>query len=259
MHCSTLSHQTRQLNLWGFKRELRGPNSLGETYFHKDFKRGKVETLQLIQRTEIKRRSVKKQLPDLHSSKQSSIMTSNAQSQAGDITQGASFLTGLKGASDVLRSNVVTGGGLPTASYYGNMQGPGQINTMIPFNAPSRPPAIAPESTQMFQSQIMPQMMMQPQMFQGYSTGNWNRNWNPNNQLSREVLDKMPTQQLVAMASNINGFNMNSLNLLQSKDGPRAIPSLSSSLSSTLPSSPKIDVSSNEGSSTLGNITTRAA
>ncbi len=217
-----------------------------------------METLQLIQRTEIKRRSVKKQLSNVPSSKQSSMMASNAQSQAGDITQGASFLTGLKGASEVLRSNVATGGGLPglpAASYYGNMQGPGQINNVIPFNAPSRPPAFAPESTQMFPSQIMPQMMMQPQMFQGYTTGNWN----PNNQLSREVLDKMPTQQLVAMASNINGFNMNSLNLLQSKDGPLAIPSLSSSLSSTLPSSPKIDASSNDGSSTFGNVTTRAA
>lgn len=236
-----MPHQTRQLNLWGFKRELRGPNSLGETYYHKDFKRGKVEDLQLIQRTEIKRRTVKKQLSDLTSSKQSSIvMTSNAQSQAGDITQGASFLTGLKGASDVLRSNV-TGGGLPAASYYGNMQGPGQMSTMIPFNAPS----IAPEFTQMFHSHIMPQMMMQPQMFQGYSTGNWN----PNNQLSREMLNKMPTQQLVAMASNINGLNMNSLNLLQSKDEPRTISesSISSSLTSTVP--PKTEAS-NEGSPT---------
>ena len=228
---------------------------MGETYYHKDFKRGKVEDLQLIERTEIKRRSVKKQLSDLPSSKQSSmIMTSNDQSQAGDIAQGASFLTGLKGAPDVLRSNVVTGGGFPTASYYGSMQGHGQISSMIPFNAPSRrPPPIAPEATQMFQSQVMPQMMMQPQMFQAYTTGNWNPN-----QFSREMLDKMPTQQLVAMASNINGINRNSLNLWQSKDGPRAISdsSIGSSLTSTVP--PKIDAS-NEDDSTFTNVTTRAA
>jgi hypothetical protein len=260
---------TRQLNLWGFKRELRGPNSLGETYYHRYFKRGKVEELQLIQRTEIKRRSLKKQLSDLSSSQQSSTVTSNhnhdfkiqgtdTKPQTGDITQGASFLTGLKGPPEALRANLVTGGGggLSSAAYYGNMQGPGQImSTMIPYTYNT---SIVPEAasthpqllhSQMLQSQMMmhPQMMMRPQMFQGYQTGNWN----PNNQLSREILNKIPTQQLVAMASNINGMNMNGYNMLQATDGARAVSdsSLNPSLLSTAP--PQLDAS-NEGNTNEG-------
>ena len=84
-------------------------------------------------------------------------------------------------------------------------------------------------------------------MFQGYQTGNWN----PNNQLSREILNKIPTQQLVAMASNINGMNMNGYNMLQATDGARAVSdsSLNPSQLSTAP--PQLDAS-NEGNTNEG-------
>ncbi|KAL7491426.1 hypothetical protein ACHAWT_001993 [Skeletonema menzelii] len=224
---------TRQLNLWGFKRELRGPNSLGETYYHKHFKRGNMEELQLMQRTEIKRRFAKKKLSS--SSPPSSTVTSNhTQSQTGDITQGASFLTGLKGGPEVARPNVVTRGGLPAVAYHHNnmnIHGPGQMGSMIPYNTSSLPPTIVQEAAAVHPQIFQSLMMVQPQMRQGYPTGNWN----PQNNFSRGMLHNMPTEQLIAMASSINRFSMNGLNMLQPADGTRTVSgsSLNSSLSST--------------------------
>jgi hypothetical protein len=248
------SLQTRQLNLWGFKRELRGPDTEGESFYHQYFHRGKLEELQLIQRTEIKRRSSssKKQQSDaLSLSRQCSTMTGNHDGfsiqganpqQMGDITQGASFLTGLKGSPDnLLRANSVSGGGLPNAAYYFNMQGgPSQMsNNMIAFKTSSLPTTM---QTQMMQSQMMnphrlhpsrqemmmqhqmmmqqPQSMMQHQIFQGYPTGGGN--WNPN----REMLSQMSTQELAVMAQNMNGGrssmynnNMNGFNMMHPSMG----------------------------------------
>jgi hypothetical protein len=223
-----------------------------------------MEELQLIVRTEIKRRSVTKQMSDLSLPHRGSsnvvtanhnfnIQGANPQQSGGDITQGASFLTGLRGAPDVLRANSITRGGLPTASpYYGNMQGPVQMSNMIPYNTSMQPQMMHPH---MLQSQMMMQqhqMMMQPQMFQGYPTGNWN----PSNQLNREMLNKMSTQQLVAMASNMNGTNsmrnMSGFTMFKETDGARLVSagsSLNSSLSSSAPF--QFDISE-EGSTNEG-------
>jgi hypothetical protein len=216
-----------------------------------------MEELQLIQRTEIKRRSITKQISDLSLPHQSSsnvvsanfnhgfkIHGPNPQQTGVDITQGASFLTGLKGAPDVLRANSVTRGGFPAAPYYGNMQGPVQMSNMIPYSTSSLPPTMQPQMMHphMLQSQLLMQrqMMMQPQMFQGYPTGNWN----PSNQLNRDMLNKMSTQQLVAMTSNMNGANSMRMNCLTERDGARTV-SMGSSLSSSLSSSaqPQFDTS----------------
>jgi len=216
-----------------------------------------MEELQLIQRTEIKRRSITKQISDLSLPNQSSsnvvsanfnhgfkIQGPNPQQTGVDITQGASFLTGLKGAPDVLRANSVTRGGFPAAPYYGNMQGPVQMSNMIPYSTSSLPPTMQPQMMHphMLQSQLLMQrqMMMQPQMFQGYPTGNWN----PSNQLNRDMLNKMSTQQLVAMTSNLNGANSMRMNSLKETEGARAV-SMGSSLNSSLSSSaqPQFDTS----------------
>lgn len=224
-----LHHQTRQLNLWGFKRELRGPNAEeGERYYHKHFKRGKIDELQLIQRTEIKRKSSNKQLSSYDSgnglplSQQIAAMTANQNDvfkiqgsnpqQTGDITQGASFLTGLKGQANLLAGvSALRGGPLPTAANCFNMQMQGPGN-MIAYNTSSLPPTM---QSQMMQSQMINRQMMNQQMFQSQQmlmqqqmigqlyppTGG---NWNPNNQLSRGML----SQQLTAMASNNMNGNM---------------------------------------------------
>ena len=186
-----------------------------------------------------------------------------------DITQGASFLTGLKGPPDAQRVNE---GGFPTAAYYGNMQdyrnmqGPGQMSRMIPHIAASLPPTMHPQMMHphMLQSHMMMQhqMMMQPPMFQGYPTGNWNPN-PPHNQLNRETLNNMPTQQLVAMASNMNGpnsmRNMNGFSMLQPNqtaidcnltEGSRAVSGSSLNSSSALTAPRKLD--SEEGNTNEG-------
>jgi len=173
---------TRQLNLWGFKRELRGPDTEGEFYYHQYFHRGKLEELQLIKRTEVKRpsRSIKNQLSDsydkshaLSSSRQSSTVTANHDGfsiqvaiphQTDDTMQGASFLAGLKGSPEKLvRANSAAGGGLPTAAnYFNNMQCPSQMSSdVISFKTSSLPTTM---QTQMMQSQMMQSQMMQSQM-----------------------------------------------------------------------------------------------
>ena len=261
----SLPYQTRQLNLWGFKRELRGPDTDGERYFHEYFNRGKLDELQLIRRTEIKRRPSKKQMtsynsshalpmshqiPSVSASQNDSvkIQGSNNPQRTGDITQGASFLTGLKGVPDSLRPNLLPGGGLslpipgPANSF--NMQGsqPGQFNNMMSLSKTS---SLHPSmQSQMMQSQLMQsqmmqsqqmmnsqmlqsqqllmqqQMMRQPNFMQRYPT---QPNLNSSDQLSREMLNQISNEQLTAMATMNsmnsmynNGGDMNALNLLQS-------------------------------------------
>lgn len=255
-----LPEQTRQLNLWGFKRELRSPDTEGERYYHQYFNRGKLDELQLIQRTEIKRRSSKKQHPSydsvhgMLSAQQISAMTGNQSDgfklqgatpqRTGDITQGASFLTGLKGQASLLPGVSMPGGGSLPSAFHMQSQGSGQMsNNMMSYRSSSLAPSMQSQmmqsqmmNPQMMQSQMMnpqmmqsqmlhseqmlmqQQMMRQPQMFQGYpapsATGG---HWNPN--LNRGA---MLNQQLNAMASNnMNGMsnmysngNMNSYNML---------------------------------------------
>ena len=179
-----------------------------------------------MQRTEIKSRSAKKKPSS--SSHQSSTVPSNPRT-GGDITQGASFLTGLKGGPEVIRPNLFTGGRLPAVAYHSNMQGPGQMGSMIPYNTSSLPPTMSLEAAAV-QRQMYQSGMIQPQMLQGYPAGNWN----PQNHFTRMMLNNMPTEQLVAMASNIKGFGMNGLNTMQPADGARAVSksSLHSGLSS---------------------------
>mmetsp|Transcript_31622 Transcript_31622/g.63871 ORF Transcript_31622/g.63871 Transcript_31622/m.63871 type:complete len:369 (+) Transcript_31622:122-1228(+) len=287
---------TRQLNLWGFKRELRGPDTEGERYYHQFFNRGKLDELQLIQRTEIKRRSSKKQLSSYDSghplslSQQISAMTANHNDgfkiqganppQTGDITQGASFLTGLK-AQSMMPGGVPVpapgGGPMPNAANCFNMQmqAPGQMSNqmsnMMSYKTSSLPPSM---QSQMMQSQMMnPQMMnpqmlqsqqmlmqqqmmrqQQPQMFQGYPSGG---NWNPN-ELNRGMLN----QQLAAMTTNMNGGmnnmynsgnnnNMSGFNMMQAgqmgcnlNDASHAtLVSVSDSLRGSITSRPQLDVS----------------
>ena len=183
-----------------------------------------------MQRTEIKSRSAKKKPSS--SSHQSSTVPSNPRT-GGDITQGASFLTGLKGGPEVIRPNLFTGGRLPAVAYHSNMQGPGQMGSMIPYNTPSLPPTMSLEAAAV-QRQMYQSRMIQSQMLQGYPTGNWS----PQNHFTRMMLNNMPTEQLVAMASNVNRFSMNGLNTMQTADGARAVSesSLHSGLSSAAPS-----------------------
>lgn len=140
--------------------------------------------------------------------------------QIGDITQGASFLTGLKGQANLLPGE---GGPLPTTANCMNMnmmQGPGPMrmsNNMASYKTSSLPPTM---QSQMMMSQMMnprmmnrqmmmqQQMMMgQPQMYQGFTTSSAEGNWNPN-QFNRGMLN----QQYTAMASNnMNGMSMSSM------------------------------------------------
>ena len=221
-----LHHQTRQLNLWGFQRELRGPNvEEGERYYHKYFKRGKLDELQLIQRTEIKRKSRNKQLSSYDSghglplSQQIASMAANQNDdfkiqgsnpqQTGDITQGASFLTGLKGQANLLAGVSAPGGGpLQTTAncFTMQMKEPGN---MISYKTSSLPPSMLMQSQMMQPLMINPQMMNQ-QMFHSqqmlmqqqmmgeiYSPTGAGGSWNCN-QFNRGML----SQQLTAMASN---------------------------------------------------------
>jgi hypothetical protein len=213
---------TRQLNLWGFKRELRGPDSNGETYYHQHFKRGKLDELQLIKRTEIKRRSITKPLIDSSPRNSSATVNrhgfelqgDNPQRTLGDISRGASFLTSLKASPDdpppQMNSSwpieVASEGGLlrPAAAYgYGNLQGR-QISHMLPYTTAS----LAPHTMQSTMQQQMllqnPQLMMQPQMSQECLSRGYRP---PNNHLNYEMLNQMSTQQLIAMASRLNGMH----------------------------------------------------
>ncbi len=183
-------------------------------------------------------------------SQQISAMTGNQGAnpqQTGDITQGASFLTGLKGQANLLQGGVsMPGGGSLPAAFNMQSQGTGQMsNNMMSYRSSSLPPSMQSQmmqsqmmNPQMMQAQMMnpqmmnpqmlqpqqmlmqQQMMRQPQMFQGYpapsATGG---NWNPNQLNHRGMLN----QQLNAMASNnMNGMsqmysngNMNGFNMLQ--------------------------------------------
>ncbi len=265
-----LTQQTRQLNLWGFKRELRSPDTEGERYHHQYFNRGKLDELQLIQRTEIKRRSSKKQqhstyeaVQGLSFNQQIAAMTGNptdgfklqgaTPQQAGDITQGASFLTGLKGQASLLPGVSLPGGGSMSSAFNMQSQGSGQMsNNMMSYRSSSLPPSMQSQmmqsqmmNPQMMQSQMMnpqmmqsqmlqpqqmlmqQQMMRQPQMFhQGYPTApsaTGGNQWNPNIHHREAMLN----QQFNAMTSNnMNGMsnmysngNMNTFNMLAQQPG----------------------------------------
>lgn len=251
-----MPYQTRQLNLWGFKRELRSPDTEGERYQHQYFNRGKLDELQLIQRTEIKRRSSKKQhsahdsVQGLSFSQQISAMTGNQTDgfklqgvtphQGGDITQGASFLTGLKGQASLLPGVSVPGGGSLLSAFNMQSQGSGQMsNNMMSYRSSSLPPSMQSQmmqsqmmNPQMMQSQMMNQQMMlqpqqmlmqqqmmrQPQMFQGYTApsatgGNWNPNFNREAMLNQQF-NTMTSNNMNGMSNMYSNGNMNTFNML---------------------------------------------
>lgn len=92
----------------------------------------------------------------------------------------------------------------PAAAYgYGNLQGR-QISHMLPSTTAS----LAPQTMQSTMQQQMllqnPQLMMQPQMSQECLPGGFRP---PNNNLNYEMLNQMSTQQLIAMASRLNGMH----------------------------------------------------
>lgn len=196
-----------------------------------------MDELQLIKRTEIKRRSITKPLID--SSPRNSPATvnrhgfelqgNNPQHTLGDISRGASFLTGLKASPDdpppQMNSSwpieVASEGGLlrPAAAYgYGNLQGR-QISHMLA--------SLAPHTMQSNMQQQMllqnSQLMMQPQMSQECLSRGYRP---PNNHSNYEMLNQMSTQQLIAMASRLNGgmngmarMNGTSMNGMASMNG----------------------------------------
>ena len=103
---------------------------------------------------------------------------------------------------------VASEGGLlrPAAAYgYGNLQGR-QISHM-------HPASLAPNTMHSNMQQQMllqnSQLMMQPQMSQEYRP--------PNNHLNYDMLNQMSTQQLIAMASRLNG--MHGMNGMASMNG----------------------------------------
>lgn len=142
--------------------------------------------------------------------------------QIGDITQGASFLTGLKGQANLLPGvSAPDGGPLPATANCMNMNmmqgGPMRMSNMASYKMSSLPPTMQSQmmmpqmmNPQMMNRQMLMQqqmMMGQPQMYQGFTTSSTEGNWNPN-QLNRGMLN----QQYPAMASNnMNGMSMSSM------------------------------------------------
>lgn len=192
--------------------------------------------------------SISNQIPSVSASQNDNVKTQGSNipqpQSAGDITQGASFLAGLKGVPDTLRPNLLPGGGLSLPTHSFNMQGsqPGQLSNMMSLSKTSSlPPSMQSQmmQSQLMQSQIMQsqqmmnsqmlqsqqllmqqQMMRQPNFIQRYPT---QPNLNSSDQLSREMLNQMSNEQLTAMATMNsmnsmynNGGDMNALNLLQS-------------------------------------------
>lgn len=194
--------QTRQLNLWGFKRELRGPKNMeGERYHHPHFNRGKLDELQLIQRAAIKRypHNRKKQLSSYDSgsvhglslslSRQIAAMTANNQNddfkiqvqgsnpqpqQKGDtyIAQGAWVLTGLKGQANSLPVGVSAPGSplplplLTAANCFNDMQVQGRMSKNMNVISSYKTSSLPPTTTILSQMQLQSQMEMtnpQPQ------------------------------------------------------------------------------------------------
>ena len=101
---------------------------------------------------------------------------------------------------------VASEGGLlrPAAAYgYGNLQGR-QISHMLPYTTAS----LAPNTMQSkIQQQMLlqhTQLMMQPQMSQECLSRGYRP---PNNHLNYDMLNQMSTQQLIAMASRLNGMH----------------------------------------------------
>lgn len=106
---------------------------------------------------------------------------------------------------------VASEGGLlrPAAAYgYGNLQ-VRQISHMLPYTTASLDPHTVQSNMQQQMLLQNSQLMMQPQMSQQYRP--------PNNHLNYVMLNQMSTQQLIAMASRLNG--MHGMNSMASMNG----------------------------------------
>ena len=106
---------------------------------------------------------------------------------------------------------VASEGGLlrPAAAYgYDNLQGR-QISHMLPYTTASLAPNTMQSNLQQQMLLQHTQLMMQPQMSQEYRP--------PNNHLNYDMLNQMSTQQLIAMASRLNG--MHGMNGMASMNG----------------------------------------
>ena len=180
-----------------------------------------MDHLKQIKRTEVKRPLAKKSLAASSQSVSAPVISNPV--QTGDITQGASFLTSMKGASGIAQANLILGGGISnTTNFSRSTQGCGQTTSNL-INAAPTPisstmiPNAASVQRQMSQPLMLPSQIIaqiQPQILSAQNQHqntlqycNWQHS---RNQLNRDMFQSIPTQQLIAMASVI-GFDLSSL------------------------------------------------